>query len=99
MASPYFIKALIRIAKLQGRDVLEAVITGQFKVISEGGGKILVGTTISNKSYSFQVPASLPTDEIMAIAEQALEEFDSRTVEEIDALLSSRPSNRNKACF
>lgn len=100
MAAPdFFIKALIRIAKLQGRGVLEAVVTGQFRVISEGGSKILTSAAMGGKSYSFQIPPSLTTDIIMSKAEEALELFDSTPTDQLDNWLSARPITTTKAVF
>lgn len=82
-----FTRSLIRIAKLQGRSVLEGVVTGQFQVISQKGGKVLVSASQPGKSFSFQIPASLSTDAIMARAEDALAYFDSHDSDEIDLLL------------
>jgi len=98
-APDYFIKSLIRIALLKGRSVLEEIVTGQFRVIAEGGGKILSGSSVGGHSFSFQVPPSMTTDAIMAKAEEALEWFDSTPREQIEAMLSTRPITKLRARF
>lgn len=99
MTASYFIRALLRIACLQGRGVLEAVVTGQFKVVQEGGLQMISSTT-AGESFSFSVDADLSTKEIMEGAEEALETFDSYP--DADAVLAalSRPRvTRARAYF
>ncbi len=92
MSGPdYFVKSLIRNASILGRDVLEQIVLGEFKVVSKNSGKTLTGSSIGGKSFSFQVPASLSTDQILAKAEEALEWFDGSTKEQIKRMLSTRP--------
>lgn len=100
MPSPdYFIRALLRIGSLQGRGVLEAVVTGQFKVISDNGGKQLVATAAGGKSFSFQIPHGLAVDQLMAKAEEALSTFDSLDADELDAYLTTRPLRKTVSVF
>jgi hypothetical protein len=87
----FFTRSLVRIASLQGREVLEAVVTGQFEVVSANGGRVMTSASGTDKSFTFQVPSALTTDKIMAAAEYALTFFDSHTETEISYFLTARP--------
>lgn len=76
MTASYFIRSLLRIACLQDRAVLEALVTGQFKAMQEGGLQMISSAT-AGQSFSFNVDPKLSISEIMAAAEEALELFDS----------------------
>ena len=100
MASPdFFIKSLLRIAMVQGRDVLEAIVTGQFTVIQERGGKMITSLSANGKSFSFQVDPKLSTADLMGTVEQALEYFDGSTQEEIQEYLSTKPIRKTRIRF
>lgn len=100
MASPsFFIKSLIRVANAQGRGVLEAIVTGQFDVLKNTGGKQLTGATAGGKSFTYQIPQGLEVNELMAKAEEALEFFDSCDAEQIANYLKRRPDSRTVARF
>lgn len=100
MASPdFFVKSLLRIALSQGRDVLEAIVTGQFTVIQERGGKMITSLSANGKSFSFQVDPKLSTSDIMGTVEQALEYFDGSTQEEIQEYLSTKPIRKTRIRF
>lgn len=100
MAAPdFFIKSLLRIALSQGRDVLEAIVTGQFTMIQERGGKMITSLSANGKSFSFQVDPKLSTSDIMGTVEQALEYFDGSTQEEIQEYLSTKPIRKTRIRF
>jgi len=100
MAAPdFFVKSLLRIALSQGRDVLEAVVTGQFNVIQERGGKMITSLSANGKSFSFQVDPKLSTADLMGTVEQALEYFDGSTQEEIQEYLSTKPIRKTRIRF
>jgi hypothetical protein len=100
MAAPsFFIRSLIRIARIQGRDALEDVLTGQFAIIEDRGGRIMTGVSANGKSFSYQVPSKMGTDDLMASFEEALSTFDGSTLEEIEAMLSTRPIRTHRARF
>lgn len=100
MPSPsFFVRSLVRIASLQGRGVLESVVSGQFTSIATTGGKQMIATSGGGKSYSFQVPLSLSTDSLMASAEEALETFDSLDSAEVAVLLATRPLRKTVSGF
>lgn len=90
----FFTKSLIRLANLQGRSVLEAVVTGQFETFK--GGKIMISAGVGGKSFSYQVPPGMSTVEIMQEAEKALEFWDYAAANNIDInqWLSQRPIDR-----
>ena len=100
MAAPdFFVKSLLRIALSQGRDVLEAIVTGQFTVIQERGGKMITSLSANGKSFSFQVDPKLSTSDIMGTVEQALEYFDGSTQDEIQEYLSTKPIRKTRIRF
>lgn len=100
MAAPdFFIKSLLRIAVLQGRAVLENIVTGQFTILSERGGRMLTSLGANGKSFSFQVDPKLSTSEVMATAEEALEYFDGSTLQEVQEYLNTKPVKRTRARF
>jgi len=90
----FFTKSLIRVASLQGRSVLEAIVTGQFQTFK--GGKIMISGGAAGNSFSYQVPPNMSTTEIMEQAEKALEYFDWATANSIDLTqwLAQRPVDR-----
>lgn len=99
MTASFFIRSLLRIACLQGRGVLEVVVTGQFKAVQEGGLQMISSTT-AGQSFSFGVDPKLSTSEIMAAAEEALETFDSYpSVDDVLAALSQPRVTRARAFF
>ena len=94
MAAPdYFIKSLIRVARAQGRGVLLAIVTSQFQIVKDSGGKTLTGATANGKSFSYTIPSGLALDSLMAKAEEALEWFDGSTTAQVDAMLATRPTS------
>jgi hypothetical protein len=95
----FFTRSLIRVASLQGRAVLEAIITGQFSVITKNGGKQLIGVAAGGKSFSYMVPIGLSLKDLMGLAEEALAEFDSMDSDEVDALLSTKPLRKTVSGF
>jgi hypothetical protein len=100
MAAPDFlIKSLLRIAMAQGREVLENIVTGQFTLVSEKGGRQMTSLSANGKSFSFQVDPKLSTSALLACVEEALEFFDGSTLEEVQRYLSTRPLRRTKARF
>ena len=100
MAAPdFFIKSLLRIALSQGRDVLEAIVTGQFSVIQERGGKMITSLSANGKSFSFQVDPKLSTADLMGTVEQALEYFDGSTQEVVQEYLSTKPIRKTRIRF
>jgi hypothetical protein len=98
MPSDFFIRSLLRVAQTQGREVLEAIVTSQFEIVASGG-KQLVSGTANGKSFSYNVPAALQLDGLMAKAEEALELFDGSTTAQITALLSTRTVSRTVGRF
>lgn len=100
MAAPdFFIKSLLRIAMAQGREVLENIVTGQFTLITEKGGRQMTSLSANGKSFSFQVDPKLSTSELLARVEEALETFDGSTLDEVQRYLSTRPVRSSKARF
>lgn len=97
----FFTRSLVRKASLDpdGRAVLEAIITGQFEVISQNGGRVMTSASGTDKSFTFQVPSALTTDKIMAAAEYALTFFDSHTSAEIASFLTKRPQSLARVAF
>lgn len=86
-----FVSVLLRIASLQGRAVIEALVTGQFE-ITKNGGKVMTQATATNKSFSFTIDQGMTSSAIMQAADQALAWFDSHTEEELAAYLARRSS-------
>lgn len=100
MAAPTpFIRSLIRVANAQGREVLESIITGQFTVLKDSGGKQLTGVTAGGKSFTYTVPPSLSIEQLMGAMEEALEFFDSMTAEQVANYLKRRHESRTLATF
>jgi hypothetical protein len=100
MAAPdFFIKSLLRIAMTQGREVLENIVTGQFSMLSEKGGKMMTSLSANGKSFSFQVDPKLSTSQIMATAEEALEFFDGSSLQDVQDYLNTKPVRTTKARF
>jgi hypothetical protein len=100
MASPDFlIKSMLRIAMTQGREVLENIVTGQFTLISEKGGRQMTSLSANGKSFSFQVDPRLSTSELLARVEEALEFFDGSTLDQVQNYLSTKPLRRTRARF
>jgi hypothetical protein len=100
MAAPdFFIKSLLRIAMTQGREVLENIVTGQFSMLTEKGGKMMTSLSANGKSFSFQVDPKLSTSQIMATAEEALEFFDGSTLQDVQDYLNTKPVRTTKARF
>jgi len=100
MASPDFlIKSLLRIAMTQGREVLENIVTGQFTLISEKGGRQMTSLSANGKSFSFQVDPKLSTSELLSRVEEALEFFDGSTLDQVQTYLSTKPLRRTRARF
>jgi hypothetical protein len=100
MASPdFFIKSLLRIAMTQGREVLENIVTGQFTLISEKGGRQMTSLSANGKSFSFQVDPKLSTSELLSRVEEALEFFDGSTLYQVQTYLSTKPLRRTRARF
>lgn len=96
-----FVKPLLRIASLQGREVLESLVTGQFSVVA-GGGKVMTQATATNKSFTFTIDQNLTASKIMEYADEALAWYDSHTPDELAAFLVRRASqyaiNRYGSC-
>lgn len=101
MAAPdFFIRSLLRVASIQGREVLEAVVLGQFTdTINDGNGLRVISTSINGKTASFSADPKLGTMDLMAKAEEALETFDGLGVDAVIALLSRAPVTRARARF
>ena len=100
MAAPdFFIKSLLRIAMTQGREVLENIVTGQFSMLTEKGGKMMTSLSANGKSFSFQVDPKLSTSQIMATAEEALEFFDGSSLQDVQDYLNTKPVQTTKARF
>jgi hypothetical protein len=100
MASPDFlIKSLLRIAMTQGREVLENVVTGQFTLVAEKGGRQMTSLSANGKSFSFQVDPKLSTSELLARVEEALEFFDGSTLDQVQTYLTTKPLRRTRARF
>lgn len=100
MAAPdFFIKSLLRIAMTQGREVLENIVTGQFSMLTEKGGKMMTSLSANGKSFSFQVDPKLSTSQIMATAEEALEFFDGSSLQDVQDYLNTKPVRTTKARF
>lgn len=93
-----FQRSLVRIASLRGRCVLENIITGQFQIVTEGGGK-LVNTSVGGKSFTFQVSKAMEVEQLMAHAEQALSYFDAYSESQIETLLATPAQDRVVARF
>lgn len=87
-----FVKPLLRIAKLQGRAVIEALVTGQFE-IAKGGGKVMTQATATNKSFSFTIDQGMTSSGLMICADEALAWLDSHTADELAAFLNRRATN------
>lgn len=85
-------RPLLRIASLQGRAVIEALVTGQF-VIVQGSGKVMTTATATNKSFSFAIDPGLTVEKIMLAADEALAWLDSHTADELAAFLARRATN------
>lgn len=100
MSAPsYFIRSLLRIYNLQGREVIEALVTGQFTLVADKGGKMATSLSANGKSFSFQVDSKLTTSGLMAMAEEALTYIDGSTEAQLTALLSTRPIKTTVAIF
>lgn len=100
MAAPdFFTKSLLRIAMTQGREVLENIVTGQFTLLSEKGGRQMTSLSANGKSFSFQVDPKLSTSELLGRVEEALEFFDGSTLDEVQTYLSTKPLRRTRARF
>ncbi len=99
MNASYFIRSLLRVGGLQGRAVLEALVTGQFKAVQEGGLQMITSST-AGQSFSFGVDPKLSISEIMAAAEQALEIFDQYdTAADVLAALKQPVTDRAQVRF
>ena len=99
MNASYFIRSLLRVGGLQGRAVLEALVTGQFQAVQQGGLQMITSST-AGQSFSFGVDPKLSISEIMAAAEQALEIFDQYdTPADVLAALTQRRIDRARAVF
>ena len=100
MAAPsYFVKSLLRIGALQGRPVLEALVTGQFTTLQQGGMR-MVSTAVAGQAFTFAVDSKLGVQEIMSTAEEALETWDGLGgAEAVAALLARPPLTRAPARF
>lgn len=100
MAAPnYLVRAFLRVACLQGRDVLEALVTGQFTAVQQGGMQMISSTSVG-QSFAFNVDPKLSISEIMALAEEALETFDGMGgVDAVTAFLKRPPVTRAQAVF
>ena len=90
---------MLRIAMTQGREVLENIVTGQFTLISEKGGRQMTSLSANGKSFSFQVDPRLSTSELLARVEEALEFFDGSTLDQVQNYLSTKPLRRTRARF
>ena len=84
---------------MQGREVLENIVTGQFTLITEKGGRQMTSLSANGKSFSFQVDPKLNTSDLLGRVEEALEFFDSSTLEEVQRYLTTRPLRKTKARF
>lgn len=99
MTTSYFIRSLLRIGALQGRNVLEAVVTGQFQAVQQGGVQ-MISSTAAGQSFSFSVDPKLTISQIMAAAEEALEHFDGYpSAAAVLAALAQRPITVARARF
>ena len=94
-----FIRSLVRVANAQGRDVLEAIITGQFATVKANGGKQLVGVSAGGKSFNYQVPSGLAVQDLMGLCEEALEIFDALDCDQIANYLKRAPRHTAVAKF
>lgn len=86
------VRPLLRIASLQGREVIEALVTGQF-TIAKASGKVMTTATATNKSFSFTIDPSMSAGALMKAADEALAWFDSHTSDELAAFLTRRATN------
>ena len=86
------VRPLLRIAKLQGRAVLESLVTGQFTLV-QGSGKVMTQATATNKSFSFTLDSSLSVSAIINDADTALAWFDSHSTAELNSFLTRRASS------
>lgn len=94
-----FIRSLVRVASLSGRDTLEAVILSNYTTVSVNGGKQLTGTSAGGKSFSFAIPAGMDTFSVMGKFDEALTLFDSLTADQVATLLTNRRITRSNAIF
>ena len=94
-----FIRSLVRVASLSGRDTLEAVILSNYTTVSANGWKQLVGTSAGGKSFSFAIPAGMDTFSVMGKFDEALTLFDSLTADQLTTILTRRRINRSTAAF
>jgi len=92
------VSVLLRIASLQGRGVIEALVTGQFEIV-KGSGKVMISASATNKSFSFQVDPALSVAVIMTAADKTLSWFDSHTTAELASFLTRRATNKARVFF
>lgn len=90
--------ALIRIISLQGRAAVEAVLTGQFTIISNGTGK-LVSTSVGGKSFSFGIDSKLNASDLISVCGEALQLWDSMDATARTRFLTARPIRKSVATF
>lgn len=109
MAAPsFFVRSLLRVAKLQGRAVLEAIVTGQFVYI-QNGGRRMIRTKVEGKEFDYNFPPNLQLDAVMGYVEAALEQWDGMAAEDtaagnavnttVNLILSTRPITATRAGF
>lgn len=98
MAEP-FVRVLIRVISLRGRQAVESVLLGEFTTVENQGGGKLVSTSIGGKSFTFQVPSGLNTDQLMVACDEALRLWDSMDATQRKLYLTVRPQRTVVARF
>lgn len=98
-ASAAFSRVLLRIIQLRGREAVEAIVTGEFDLITSQGGGKLVSTSVGGKAFSFQIPQAMNGDALMVAADEALLTWDGLDEEQRDLLFTQRPIRTARAVF
>src|SRR6185503_11964032 len=90
------VRALIRAAKVQGEasgkkpvEVLTDIITGKFS-LDFSDGRTVISTSEAGGSVTFATMPNLGPDDVLAMAEEAIERLEAR------ALASSNPPSTKK---
>lgn len=95
----FYVRSLVRVASIEGREALEKLITGQFSITSQEHGQILVSGNLNGKMFTYETPDSTTPDRLMAAAEQALGIFDTLTEEQLTAFLKGTQPRSRQAIF
>lgn len=83
-------RVLVRVGSLQGREVLENLITGQFETIMQQNGRVMITASATNTNFSYVLPSGMDPASITTAAEDALTFIDAHSEEEVARFLTSR---------